>query len=92
VRIGGATVPAGTYTLWTLAIPGRYQLIINKQTGQWGTIYDARQDLARVPLNASTLPTVVERFTIAMDPASAGSGLLTLRWDTTELSVPITAP
>ena len=92
VRIGNATVPAGTYTLWTLAVPGRYQLIINRQTGQWGTIYDAKQDLARVPLSATTLPRVVERFTIELDPTGASTGVLKLRWDTTELSVPITVP
>jgi hypothetical protein len=92
IRVGGVDVPAGMYTLWTLAIPGRYQLIINRQTGQWGTIYDARQDLARVALTSAALPQVVERFTIAMDTTGANSGVLKLRWDTTELSVPITIP
>jgi hypothetical protein len=86
LRIGGQVVPAGKYTLWTLATPGRYQLIVNKQTGQWGTIYDAAQDLVRVPLASSTLPEHVEQFTILVD------GGLRLRWANTELSVPITAP
>lgn len=91
LTIAGQTVPAGTYTLWTLAIPGRYQLIFNKQVGQWGTVYDAKQDLVRVPLTARQIPAVVDRFTIEIDPASAG-GVLKLRWDTTELSVPFTTP
>jgi len=90
LTIGGQTVPAGMYTLWTLAVPGRYQLIINKQTGQWGTLYDARQDLVRVPLEARQLGQVVERFVIAIDPTGATSGVLRLRWDMTELSVPFT--
>ncbi len=91
LTIAGQTVPAGTYTLWTLAIPGRYQLIFNKQVGQWGTVYDAKQDLVRVPLTARQLPAVVDRFVIEVDPASAG-GVLKLRWDTTELSVPFSTP
>ncbi len=91
ITIGGQVVPAGTYTLWTLAVPGRYQLIINKQTGQWGTQYDAKQDLVRIPLQARQLGQHVDRFTIAIEPTGAASGLLKLQWDMTELSVPFTA-
>lgn len=92
LTIGGQQVPAGTYTLWTLAVPGRYQLIINKQTGQWGTQYDRTQDLARIPLQARALTPAVEQFTIDVLPTGPSSGLLRLRWDTLELSVPFTAP
>lgn len=92
VTIGGHAVPAGTYTLWTLAVPGRYQLIVNRQTGQWGTAYDPKQDLVRVPLQARTISPAVEQFTISVTPAGAGAGVLRLQWDTTELSVPITVP
>jgi len=46
--IGGAAVPAGKYTLWTLPTPSGWKLIINKQTGQWGTEYHPEQDLVRV--------------------------------------------
>jgi hypothetical protein len=92
LTIAGQTVPAGTYTLWTLAIPGRYQLIVNKQVGQWGTVYDPKQDLVRVPLSLRQIPAVVDRFTIEIDAAGASAGVLKLRWDTTELSVPFTTP
>ena len=92
IMLAGQQVPAGTYTLWTLAIPGRYQLIVNKQTGQWGTVYDPKQDLLRVPLQARAIAQPVERFTIAVDEMGPAGGTLRLRWDTTELSVPITVP
>ncbi|HEY8176951.1 MAG TPA: DUF2911 domain-containing protein [Gemmatimonadaceae bacterium] len=92
LSIAGQTIPAGTYTLWTLAIPGRYQLIFNKQIGQWGTEYHAEQDLVRVPLQATPLPQPVDRFTIDVEPASGNAGVLKLRWDTTELAVPFTSP
>ena len=45
--VGGATVPAGTYTLWTAATPSGYRLVINRQAGN---NYDASRDLVRVPL------------------------------------------
>ena len=92
VTLAGVPVPAGTYTLWTVAVPGRYQLIVNKQTGQWGTVYDPKQDLVRVPLHTRPLSQPVEQFTIAIETIPPTGGILRLRWDTTELSVPITVP
>ncbi len=82
--IGGATVPAGKYTLWTLPRSGGWKLIINKQTGQWGTVYDPAQDLVRVDAKLETLTTPVEQFTIAFD-----AGALTFAWDKTRYSVPV---
>lgn len=92
VRIGDRDVPAGKYTLWTLAVADRYALIVNRQTGQWGTVYDAAQDLARIPLAMSALTEYVERFTIVVEPVGPGAGVLRLRWTDTELSVPISVP
>lgn len=82
--IGGATVPAGKYTLWTLPTPSGWKLIINKQTGQWGTQYDAAQDLVRVDTKVETLAAPVEEMVIAFDP-----GALTISWDKTKVSVPV---
>jgi hypothetical protein len=48
VSIGGTSVPAGTYSLFLLPEEGAAKLIVNKQTGQWGTKYDQSQDLARI--------------------------------------------
>jgi len=86
LRIGSARIPAGTYTLWTTFSPESATLIINEQTGQWGTQYDASQDLVRVPLTKETLAEPVERFTIAIDEASDG-GILRLMWDRDEYRV-----
>ena len=47
LNIGGVKMPAGKYTLYTLPSEGTWKLIINKETGQWGTKYDEGQDLAR---------------------------------------------
>jgi len=82
--IGGVPVPAGSYTLWS--IPGRsgWQLVINKQTGQWGTVYNEDQDLARIPMTVERLTSPVEQFTISID-----GGRLSLAWDDTRASVPI---
>jgi hypothetical protein len=91
IAIGGATVPAGIYSLWTSVAPGGYQLIVNKQAGQWGTEYHPDRDLARIPLRESTAAAPVERFTVAIEPQGAQAGVLTLTWGTKQLSVPLTA-
>lgn len=86
--IGGTTVPAGKYTLWTLPSPSGWKLIINKNTGQWGTTYDPAHDLGRLDAKVETLATPVEQFTIAFEPA-ANPTAITFTWDKTRYSVPV---
>ncbi len=88
--VNGVTVPTGMYTLWTLPTRSGTQLIVNKQTGQWGTDYDPKQDLVRIPMTVSPLSSPVEVFTIAVQP-NADTGVMTFRWGSTELSVPVRA-
>lgn len=87
--IGGASVPKGAYSLATIRQGGRYFLIINHNTGQWGTSYDATKDLVRVPMRARTLAEVRESMQIALVPSSEppAHGVLTILWGTLELSV-----
>ena len=85
--LGGTTVPAGKYTLWTIPARDAWKLIINRNTGQWGTDYDATYDLARLDMKVEALPQAVEQFTIAIDPNGSG-GVLRLEWDRTRASIP----
>ena len=87
--IGGQTVPAGTYSLWTRATDSGYQLIINRQAGQWGTEYHPDRDLLRVPLRESNGANSAERFTIGLAPQDARSSVLAMTWGTKVLSVPV---
>jgi len=91
LKIGSASVPAGKYTLYTQASEGEWKLIINKQTGQWGTVYDEKQDLVRVPMTKKALGTPVEQFTISIEDAAGPGGAIKLAWNKTEASVPVTA-
>ena len=87
--IGGTAIPAGNYTLYTIPGEKSWQLIVNKQTGQWGTNYDEAQDLARIPMKVSQLPSVLETFTISLDKKGAKSATLKIEWDLTSASVNI---
>ncbi len=86
--IGGAEVPAGTYTLFTMPGPEEWTLIISRATDINGTSYDPDQDLARVPMEVRPVDRTVEDFTIAVDP----DGYLRMRWDRTEAYVPVRVP
>ena len=88
VIIGGTAVPAGKYTLWSLPTPTGAKLIINSQTGQWGTEYDAGKDFARVDLTQKMLAKPVDEFTIAVAPDGTGT-VLKFSWDDREYSVPV---
>jgi hypothetical protein len=89
LQMAGVTIPAGKYTLWTHATSKGYELIFNRQVGQWGTVYNPAQDLVRVPLEVRDAPAPMERFTIALEPQGSG-GILRLTWGTRQLSVPFT--
>jgi hypothetical protein len=85
VTVGGTTVPAGNYTLFTIPDQDKWTLVISKKTGEWGTAYPGpSNDLARVDMKVSTLPSPVENFTISFD-----KGNLNIDWETTRASVAV---
>lgn len=87
--IGGVDVPAGFYTLWTIPSTNGWKLIVNSETGQWGTDHKADKDLYTIDMKTSALAQPVERFTISISPDD-GAGVLNLEWDTTRATVPFT--
>ncbi|HEY4009012.1 MAG TPA: DUF2911 domain-containing protein [Acidobacteriaceae bacterium] len=93
IKVGDLNVPAGKYTLYTLpAAPGSpWQLIINKQTGQWGTEYNQGQDLGRTPMHSSKLSSPQENMTISFEHTTKNSTELHVRWETTDQWVKIEA-
>jgi hypothetical protein len=90
LTIGGARIPAGSYSLWTLPTRSGVQLIINSQSGQWGTSYDAKRDVARVAMQTSAMSTPKEDFAIEIAPTGTNSAELHISWDTFKWSVPVT--
>lgn len=89
LKFGGLTVPAGTYTIYTVPGPTEWQLVVSKKTGQWGIPYPAGQDLGRAPMKVSKTTAPVEQLTFAIDQASEG-GTLKVEWGTTSAAVAFT--
>jgi hypothetical protein len=88
LTIGGLAVPKGAYSLYSIRQGGKYFLIINTNTGQWGTDYDRARDLGRVELRARTTAEVTESLQISLVPASGtpARGVLTVAWGKLHLS------
>ena len=91
IVLGGATIPAGVYTLFTLPqADGTAKLIVNRQLGQWGTQYEEKQDLVRVDLKKQAAEAPADQFTMAIEKGADGGGVLGLIWEDTQYTVPFT--
>ena len=89
LKFGDLTVPAGTYTLYTIPTGGTWHLIVSKKTGQWGVPYPKGEDLGRVPMTLGKAPKAADQLTISVDDTQAG-GTLHIDWGTQRASVPFT--
>ncbi len=90
ITLAGIAVPPGTYTLWTIPREkGGADLIVNKQSGQWGTDYDGARDLGRAPMQTETPSAPVDRFTIAIIDVDDKRGTLAIEWGPFRWTAPI---
>jgi hypothetical protein len=90
VTIGDLAVPAGTYTLYVnVQDPNAWELIVNRETGQWGRSYDISDDLGRVKMAMATPPALVERLRYSIDDEGGGKGTLRLAWERREGTVSV---
>ncbi len=90
--IGGLTVPAGTYTLYVwVRDPTAWELIVNRQTGQWGLSYDASRDVGRVKMTMARPPALIETLKYTLTDKGAGKGELRLEWEHHAATVPLAA-
>src|SRR5204863_409938 len=86
INVGGKAVPAGSYTIFTVPTADKWTLIINKKTGEWGIPYKYESDeLARIDMKVSKLPSPVENFTISYAKSGAGC-TLQIDWEATRAS------
>jgi hypothetical protein len=94
--IGGVSVPPGDYSLYIDLDLGKWKLIINKKTGQWGinmdgsTTDDPAQDLGRVAMTMSKPAAPVELMKITVTGTGGNKGKLQVEWENVVASVPIT--
>lgn len=86
LMIGSLSVPKGDYTIYVLPSATEWMLIINKQTGQWGTEYSQSNDLGRVKMTVKAAPALVEAYKMTLTATA-----LQLEWENTVATVPVKA-
>jgi len=93
LAFGKVAIPEGSYSLWLKKVGDHlFELVFNKQVGQWGTQYSGSiDDVAAVPLTFSEGSEAVEMFTVSLTRgAKANAGELTLQWGKAVLKAPFT--
>jgi len=91
LQIGDLTVPKGDYSLYVLVKdPDAWQLIINKQVGQWGLEYDPAQDLGRVKMIMTKPPALIEQLKYVISSDGPKSGKIQLEWENHIATVNVT--
>jgi Protein of unknown function (DUF2911) len=88
--IGGLAVPKGDYTLFVYLDPNQWQLIVSKQTGEWGLDYNQSHDLGRVKMDMSKAPKPIETYKMTLSGAGANKAKLRLEWENTVADIGIT--
>jgi hypothetical protein len=81
ITLAGKKLDSGRYTLWVKLTSAGPTLIVNRETGQWGTDYVAAQDVWRAPMLAERLAAPIETFTIRIVRTGNATGKLIMEWD-----------
>jgi len=90
LQIGDLKIPKGNYTIYTIPQPNEWTLIISKELGQWGTEYHKNLDFGRTKMTVKALAAPVENFELKVTVLGGNNGLLTMTWEKTQASIPVT--
>ena len=91
LTFGQLTVPPGSYTLWIQHTRTGTFLIVNRQTGQWGTVYDPAQDVGRVAMQMAPAPNHVEEMTVTVRNMGGNRGAIDFAWGNSVATATFTA-
>lgn len=88
LMVGGETVEAGTYTLYTIPEENKWTVILNKSIHTWGAYdYHEENDLVRIEVPVRKLQPALESLSMTFEPTATGTNLL-IGWDDQYVKVP----
>ncbi|NIP82523.1 MAG: DUF2911 domain-containing protein, partial [Gemmatimonadetes bacterium] len=104
LQVGGTLVEAGTYAMFTVPGASSWEVRLSPQLGLDGTgwldpatgeftpdVYDSERDVATFTVEPTQMDEVVDPFTMEFEPKDGGADLV-LRWERTEVRIPIERP
>lgn len=94
VKVGGTSVPKGTYALYTTPGERQWEVVFYKNTTYWGTPEPAEYKMdeiaAKVTVPVVALKDAVESLTIAIGNLKNNGADLEISWENTKVAVPFT--
>lgn len=78
LQINGQTLPAGTYTIWTIPNQQEWEFIFNNKEYPWGVGWDGEAlreeefDVLRTTVYKETTPQIIETMSISLVKMEAG--------------------
>ncbi|MBK6975867.1 MAG: DUF2911 domain-containing protein [Cytophagaceae bacterium] len=86
--MAGKSIKAGDYSLWTIPRKKNWVIILNNETGQWGTNYDENKDYLRFTIKSESSPKLTDKLTIGFKNIKNGLNM-ELKWENTIINIPI---
>lgn len=88
MNFGGKTIPAGSYTLFTIPGASEWTVILNKDTHVWGAYsYKEANDIARLNVPVAKGSKSLEALSMIFEDVDNGVHLH-IGWDTMRIAVP----
>ena len=99
LTIGGKTLAAGKYTLWTIPEKDNWTVIWNSKQYMWGikgrddqgekASREPESDVLQVQVPVKMLSNSNEKFSISLQKDTSAQHIMSLTWDNVEVNVPI---
>ena len=92
VKVGESTIPAGTYSLFSMPNQNVWEIIFHSNTSYYGSgsEYDSKGEVARVSVTPSVNEHFVETFRIDINNINNSSAHIVIEWANTKVAVPFT--
>lgn len=92
IQLGGKTVPAGKYSVFTIPGESEWTFILNKDTNLWGAdAYKKADDVVRVKVKPKANAEAVERMTFTFANTTDEATELVMSWGKVQVPVAIKA-
>ncbi len=90
VKIAGQELKKGTYAIFSIPGEKEWTIIIHKNLDHWGTDdYKQEEDVFRLMVKPVSLSAPVESFTMSVDNLKNASCEITMAWEKTSVSIPV---
>jgi hypothetical protein len=90
VKIAGQELKKGTYAIFTIPGEKEWTIIVHKNLDHWGIDdYKQEEDVFRVMVKPVGLSAPVETFTMSVDNLKNASCDISMSWEKTSVSIPV---